>query len=202
MGDKGRLWTLTPGDHLVVHQDDNESAGGACQAKDREIFSRRAMPPLVYSFFWCLREQGVAVTVRKSAHYVWVHARPTRFSRTRPAKDGRQPREAGVLKLQPGEWVEVRSEPEIQKTLDETGRNYGLQFMPQMREACGKQFRVLKRAESIFFEESHQRRRITNTVLLEGSFCNGEGVGCDRCCFFFWREAWLKRSQSNGLGAA
>ncbi len=23
--------------------------------------------------------------------------------------------------------------------------------------------------------------------------CDGDGVGCDRSCFFFWRETWLKK---------
>jgi hypothetical protein len=37
-----------------------------------------------------------------------------------------------------------------------------------------------------------------NTVLLDGAICDGWGGKCDRSCFFFWREAWLRRVESAG----
>ena len=98
-----------------------------------------------------------------------------------------------VLGLQPGELVEVKSENEILETLDGDGRTRGLAFLPEMRQYCGERFRVFKRVERIFLEESQQARRIKDTVFLDGVYCGGMGIGCDKSCFFFWRESWLKR---------
>ena len=99
------------------------------------------------------------------------------------------------LRLQAGEVVEVKSEAEIRLTLDANGKHRNLGFMPEMWEYCGRQLRVLKRVEKICLEnEPRTVRRLENTVILEGAFCKGSGIGCDRACFYFWRECWLKRA--------
>jgi hypothetical protein len=99
------------------------------------------------------------------------------------------------LNLAPGELVEVRSEEEILSTLDEKGKLKGVSFMPEMKEFCGKKFKVYKRIEKIRVESSGEIRKIKNpTVFLEGVVCDGKISGpCDRACFCWWREAWLKR---------
>ncbi len=98
-----------------------------------------------------------------------------------------------VLGLQPGDWVQVKSEEEIAATLDNRGTCRGLAFVEEMHWYCGKTFRVYKRLERMFLEESKQYRKVRNTVLLEGIHCQGTGIDCDRACFLFWREAWLRR---------
>jgi hypothetical protein len=100
------------------------------------------------------------------------------------------------LNLQPGDWVEIRSMDEISKTLDENGKYQGLFFMPEMENFCGKKFRIFKRAEIIKLESTGEVRKLKSpTVLLEGVYCDGEHhEGCDRACFHFWRETWLKRT--------
>jgi hypothetical protein len=104
------------------------------------------------------------------------------------------PKHEEVLNLQPGELVEVKSIAEIQKTLDENGRYKGLYFMREMRLFCGKQFRVHKKVNRILLESTAEIRKMKNTVLLEGVICDGHvQCGCDRSCFYYWREAWLKR---------
>lgn len=110
--------------------------------------------------------------------------------------DGRKLR---VLKLQPGEFVEIRSLKEIFTTLDDQGKLRGLRFTREMEKFCGKRFKVYKRLEKIILEATGELRRIrTPTVLLEGVFCDGQAHGgCDRACFCFWREAWLKRLNSS-----
>ena len=102
------------------------------------------------------------------------------------------------LNLQPGEWVEVRSAKEIFTTLDKKGKLKGLAFTPEMVEYCGKKFRVYKRLSQIIIEATGELRAIKSpTVLLEGVFCSGKAHGnCDRSCFCFWREAWLRRLSS------
>ena len=99
------------------------------------------------------------------------------------------------LALEAGDWVEVRSAKEIFSTLDHHGKLKGLGFTPEMVKFCGKRFRVYKRLENIILESTGELRRIKSpTVLLEGVFCDGEAHGkCDRSCFCFWREAWLRR---------
>jgi len=95
--------------------------------------------------------------------------------------------------------VEVRSAKEIFSTLDGNGKLKGLAFTPEMLRFCGRQFRVYKSLKNIILESTGELRKIKSpTVLLEGVFCDGEAHGnCDRSCFCFWREAWLKRSAPN-----
>jgi hypothetical protein len=101
-----------------------------------------------------------------------------------------------VLNLQPGEWVQVRSLDEISATLDEKGKYKGLYFMPEMKKYCGQKFRVFKKVEIIKLESTGEVRKLRSpSVFLEGVYCNGERHdGCDRACFHFWREIWLKRT--------
>ena len=103
-----------------------------------------------------------------------------------------------VLNLLPGEWVEVRTAKEIFDTLDTQGKLRGLRFTREMQKFCGKRFKVYKRLEKIILEETGELRTIkTPTVLLEGVFCDGMfHGGCDRSCFSYWREAWLRRASS------
>jgi hypothetical protein len=98
-----------------------------------------------------------------------------------------------IQNFQPGEWVEVKSRDEILSTLDQNAKHRGLRFVPEMYDFCGRRFRVFKRVEKICIENTPDVRRITNTVLLEGGICRGGGIGCDRACFHFWREVWLRR---------
>jgi hypothetical protein len=98
-----------------------------------------------------------------------------------------------VLALQPGEFVEVKSDSEIAATLDARGTLRGLAFLPAMRPFCGKRFVVLRRVERIYLEESAKTRKMKSTVLLNGAMCDGLLMGCDRSCFFYWREDWLRR---------
>jgi hypothetical protein len=99
------------------------------------------------------------------------------------------------LNLQPGEWVEVRSIDEIYQSLDERRKYKGVIFMPEMERFCGKKFKVFKKVEIIKLESTMEIRKLkTPPVLLEGVYCDGEyHDGCDRACFHFWMDPWLKR---------
>jgi hypothetical protein len=98
-----------------------------------------------------------------------------------------------VLDLQPGELVQVKSLAQILRTLDAKGRNHGLVFTPEMKKHCRKSYRVFKRLELMFDENHKSQRRVRNTVLLDHVLCEGTGLGCDRSCFLYWREVWLRR---------
>ena len=99
-----------------------------------------------------------------------------------------------VLNLEPGELVEVRPVEEILALLDNNRKYKGLLWMTGMRKFCGKRYRVLKRVDKILLESNGELRKMRNTVLLDGVMCDGdEFSGCNRLCFHFWREAWLRR---------
>jgi len=98
------------------------------------------------------------------------------------------------LGLQPGDLVRVKPIEQILATLNQKRRCRGLLWMTGMRKYCGKQYRVRRRVERIMLETNGELRTMKDTVLLEGVMCDGAAFGgCDRCCFHFWREAWLER---------
>ncbi len=83
-----------------------------------------------------------------------------------------------ILNLEAGQWVEVRSREEILAALDERGRLENLAFVGKMLQYCGKQSRVYKRADKTRDNiEPWSIRRMTNSVHLEGVWCDGEGHG-------------------------
>ena len=106
---------------------------------------------------------------------------------------GKALRDGEVLNLKAGEIVEVKSPKEILTTLGEDGKLRGLLFMPEQLKYCGQRFKVFKRLESILLEESGELRKMKNTVILDGVLCDGWEGACDRSCFYFWREGWLRR---------
>jgi hypothetical protein len=104
----------------------------------------------------------------------------------------------GVLSLKVGEVVEVRSKEEILQTLDSNGRFEELPFMPEMLKYCGRRFRVSKRAhKTCDFVTMTGIRRLSNAVHLDDLRCDGGAHGgCMAECLIFWKEAWLKRTDS------
>ncbi len=148
-----------------------------------------------------LKQHGFLATSRKawSKYVVGTVATTSRPAEQRLESDVVN----DVLGLQPGELVEIKSEEEIRRTLDATGKNRGLGFMPEMWPYCGQRGRVLRRVEKICLEEAARTvRAMKNTVILEGLFCQGNGIGCDRACFYFWRECWLRRIPSSAVSPA
>lgn len=107
-------------------------------------------------------------------------------------KDRVFPKTQGLL---PGDWVEVRSEKDIFHTLGENNKLKGLTFIPEMRKFCGRRYRVYKTLKKIIIEATGELRPVRiPTVILENILCDGSAHGgCDRSCFIFWREAWLKK---------
>jgi hypothetical protein len=107
--------------------------------------------------------------------------------------------------LLPGDVVEVLSPAEIRQTLDENGAFGGLPFMPEMVQFCGRRFRVLRRIEKTCYEAPEMELRAfpqNDVVFLEGLRCSGEAHGnCNIGCMIFWKEAWLRKVDSNSLRA-
>jgi hypothetical protein len=107
-----------------------------------------------------------------------------------PINDSGCPKSRAPLRA--GDWVRVRSLPEILATLDSDGRLDSLPFMPEMIRFCGKKFAVAKRAEKTCVAGT--QRRMSNAVHLADVRCDGSAHdGCQSACLLFWREDWLKR---------
>ena len=99
------------------------------------------------------------------------------------------------MRLKVGDRVRVRSQAEILATLDEHGCLDGLPLMPQMLDACGKDFRVSKCAHKLC-DTVHGTgaRRLTDAVLLDQVRCDGQAYGgCEMECMIVWKHAWLER---------
>ena len=99
--------------------------------------------------------------------------------------------------LKEGDMVLVLPFEEIKKVLDKNNQTQGLVFMTAMKKYCGTKKKVIKKVNYIFDEHEWKMRKIKNVVLLDGVICRGEDMyskeGCDRFCFYFWKEAWLKK---------
>jgi hypothetical protein len=143
---------------------------------------------------WHLENEGLVKTCQRASRKVLRSLEHIRCGVEQfPAAPSRVRMSVPPLGLQPGEMVDVKSEKEIQATLDADSRTGGLAFLPEMLPYCGKRFRVFRRVNQIMTENGGGFRKLKNTVLLEGVICNGKRITCDRSCFLFWREAWLRR---------
>lgn len=169
----------------------SQPAIDSCQQETAPGFSRLVRPGTLFPILRVIqtfKEGGPRHTAQMAVDYVKRRTRPKKAIVQRPLS-GEE-----VLNLQPGEWVEVKSAEEIAATLDARGKNRGLLFTEDMKPYVGKRFQVFKRVETIFLEESKQRRTLKNTVLLTSVYCPGTTFNCDRSCFLFWKEVWLKRA--------
>jgi hypothetical protein len=102
----------------------------------------------------------------------------------------------GDLKLQSGEWVQIRTEAEIAQTLDGRGRNRGLICDFGMSQYGGGKYQVRTRLDRMISEATGEMRQVDGTVILEGLNCLCWNVlgGCPRQDFMYWRELWLERA--------
>lgn len=88
----------------------------------------------------------------------------------------------------------MKSAQEIRDTLDSRGMFRGLSFMDEMWKYCDRRFRVLKPMKRLMIERTGTMRDVKNTVLLEGTDCDGSAhQHCDATCQHLWREVWLRR---------
>jgi hypothetical protein len=99
--------------------------------------------------------------------------------------------------LQEGDLVEVLPFEDIRKTLDEDMCLGKTLFLEGMKQYCGKRLRVIKKLKTMIDEQSWRMVRLKDSVILENAVCDAKGQydkeGCDRCCFYFWKEQWLRK---------
>lgn len=155
-----------------------------------------ALVPLAGATGLGLVAGGGVIALRR--HALEARGRPytPRRRRERVAGPLRRALRSRTSRLLPGELVQVKSLDAILETLDARGTRDALPFMPEMAAFCGKQFRVLRRAEKIWdWVQYTGLRRLRDTVLLEALRCDGSGHGgCQASCALLWKEAWLERA--------
>jgi hypothetical protein len=99
--------------------------------------------------------------------------------------------------LKEGDLVEVLPFDDIRKTLDENMCLGKTLFLEGMKQYCGKRLRVFKKLKMMVDEPSWRMVRLKDSVILENAICDAKGQydkeGCDRCCFYFWKEQWLRK---------
>ncbi|HTT13665.1 MAG TPA: hypothetical protein VMG60_22590 [Burkholderiaceae bacterium] len=99
-----------------------------------------------------------------------------------------------------GDWVEVRSEEEILRSLSGDGTLEKMPFMPEMLKFCGQKFRISAIAHKTC-DPAHRTggRRLMNAVHLEDLRCDGAAHGgCQAACLLFWKTDWLKSTSDAG----
>jgi len=104
----------------------------------------------------------------------------------------------GVLNLQPGEYVRIKSFDEILATLNARNRNQGLYFDGEMVQFCGGVYRVQSRVKQILNEKTGRMMHFSNPcIILQDVYCRGElsedRLFCPRAIYPYWREIWLER---------
>jgi hypothetical protein len=113
------------------------------------------------------------------------------------------PTPTNSLELQPGVLVRIKTQAEIEQTIDETGRNRGLTFDPdEMAPYCGKSFKVRKRVTTIVDERTGRMLNMKQPgIMLDGVVCKAEYVSCrlncPRAIPSYWREVWLERMEAD-----
>lgn len=120
---------------------------------------------------------------------------PNLFARSKPLE--KTPSER--LELKPGDWVRIKPQTEIEKTLDKTGRNRGLSFdAEEMAPFCGGTYQVLRSVTQIIDEATGAMRKMKEPcIILDGVACRAEyarcRLNCPRAFYSYWRELWLER---------
>jgi hypothetical protein len=119
-----------------------------------------------------------------------------------PIGDGKIPKgqqtPTELLNLMPGEWVEVRSQEEIQATITYLGMNRGMRYDQEMSQYCGNRYRVQMRVDRLISEHTGKMLQMKNPCIqLENVYCRAvcttKRLGCPRASNTYWREIWLRR---------
>lgn len=109
------------------------------------------------------------------------------------------------LGLQPGDWVRVRTQEEIGRTLNADGAHRGMLFTHEMVQYCGKAFRVRSRVERLINESTGELLHMKQEcIALEDVICKGHYTSgawfCAREHLPLWREDWLERVDAAEAG--
>jgi len=165
---------------------------------------RRILNGLVYSIYYNLSQAGVGLGPPMRWLYIKFRLlwRGTPFPRGTGSIPKGQPTPTGVLYLQPGEVVRVKSHEEVLRTLDIENKNRGMLWDAEMVPYCGGTYRVLTRVTKIINENTGKMQELKSPcIILDSVVCQGLYSGCRMFCprsiYPYWREIWLERVGAN-----
>lgn len=160
----------------------------------------RILRGFVYSMYYNLSMAGLGLGRPMRWFYNTFHALwgASKFPRNAGSVPEGQPTPEGVLDLQPGELVRVKSHDEILQTINASSRNRGLLWDAEMVPYCGGTYRILKRVTKIIDEKTGKMQEFRNPCLILDSvicqaFYSGCRMFCPRSIYPYWRELWLER---------
>lgn len=163
----------------------------------------------VYSLYYALSRTGIGLGPAMQWFYDKFHRLwgGTEFPRkTGTIPDG-EPTPTGILNLQPGELVRVKSHEEILKTLNTSNTNRGLYWDAEEVVYCGGTFRVLKSVTKIIDEKTGRMQTMKNPcIVLDSAICQSRFSECRMFCprgiYAYFRELWLERvgPEVSGVG--
>lgn len=154
---------------------------------------------LLFAVYRKLVSRGIAASLLVRAYDAFQRLRG---GKPFPRGDGTiadgSPTPTQILGLEPGEWVEIRSEAEIRATLNRSGFNRGMRYDMEMSKYCGGRYRVQMRVKRLINEQTGRMMTMNNPCIqLEDVYCRAEctneRIGCPRASNTYWREIWLKR---------
>lgn len=98
--------------------------------------------------------------------------------------------------FQPGDYVLVRSKGEIIASLNMWGELKGCAMMENMWQYCDTVQRIKKQVTRFVDERDYHVKKCSGIYILEDLICEGTTYfgPCDRSCFYFWREEWLRKN--------
>jgi hypothetical protein len=174
----------------------------------RDVVTRNHPPGRVLRVLWLaslrqlLHRAPFGYRLLKSFHdgmHRWLTGRASPDFRGAIGRGGRTP--AGRQGLKLGDRVRVKSKEEIVKTLDESGKNRGLSFDPEMARFCGGVFTVRSCVTRIIDEPTGKMLHMKQPcIMLEGVVCNAEysqcRLLCPRAIPSYWREIWLEKVEN------
>jgi hypothetical protein len=149
---------------------------------------------------WTLARMPIGYRLFKTFHdsmHLKLTGRPAPSLAPKFKKGEKTP--TGRLNLRPGEFVRIKSQKEIEQTVDGSARNRGLTFDPEeMAPYCGRIVRVKKVVTQIIDEPTGKMIYMKQPcIMLEGVICSGEyatcRLNCPRAIPSYWRELWLER---------
>ena len=168
----------------------------------------RIVSSLTYFAYYALSQAGIGVGPAMRWFYnkfyrLWGG---TPFPRNPGLIPEGEPTPVGILNLQPGELVRVKSQAEILKTVDSSNRNRGMYWDAELVPYCGGTYRVLKSVTRMIDEKTGKMLEMKNPcVVLDAVICQARYSECRMLCpksmFPYWREIWLERVETGSRGS-
>jgi hypothetical protein len=161
---------------------------------------RRLRARFLVSLRWLLVHVPGGYRLFKGFHdwmHLWLSGRPSPSLRGQIPNG--TPTPTGRLDLKPGEYVRIKAQAEIERTIDKSGKNRGLSFdAEEMAPYCGRVVQVRKSVTRIIDEPTGKMLHMKQPcIMLEGVVCKAEyancRLNCPRAIPSYWRELWLER---------